>query len=89
MSFVIRCCEDPMDVSMTPPAPPMTAVHQRCVLLLKRLDEENYKIEIAFPNFYSDHVLSEISYVMFQPHSTLTVPLFYIYELGTFDLDVT
>ncbi len=61
---------------MTPPAPPMTVVHQRCVLLLKHLDEENQKLELepdANKHKYSDYFLSEISAIMFQQHSQLKV----------------
>lgn len=67
-----------MDLSMTPPAPPMTVVHQRCVLLLKHLDEENEKLELepdANKHKYSDFFLSEVSAIMFQQNSQLKVKI--------------
>lgn len=74
--MVTQSWEAPMDLSMTPPAPPLSLVHQRCVLLLKILDEKNQKLELepdVNQHKFSDYFLSEISAVMFQQGSELTV----------------
>lgn len=68
-----------MDLSMTPPAPPLAIVHQRCVILLKSLDEKylTTAVEpIGSEHLFSDYFLSEVSSVIFQPGSSLTVYIF-------------
>ncbi|KAI9557611.1 hypothetical protein GHT06_017439 [Daphnia sinensis] len=76
VATVIKGWDSPMDLSKTPPAPPMAAVHQRCVMILKELDEANSKLT-AEPSdnlhVYSNLFLSECSAVMFQQDSSLTL----------------
>ena len=74
--MIIRGWNDVIDSSNTPPAPPMAVVHQRCVIVLHKLDESNSKIQIepnVIQNLFSDLFLSESSAIMFQKDSNLTV----------------
>lgn len=79
-----------MDLSMTPPAPPLAVVHQRCVMLLKRLDEK-YLMTVLEPvgneHLFSDYFLSDVSSIVFQPGSTLTVlKSFFLILTSSFNL---
>jgi hypothetical protein len=85
ISTVIRGWNDPIDVSNTPPAPPMAAVHQRCVIVLQKLDETNSKMQITpnvNQNMFSDSFLGESSAIMFQTDSSLTVWLLFLHLLN-------
>ena len=68
-----------LDLSMTPPAPPLTIVQQRIVALIKAVDEKNKELKVEGdydPNLYCNYFLSEVSHMMFQPQSKLTVSIF-------------
>nr|CAH0099848.1 unnamed protein product [Daphnia galeata] len=76
VNMIIRGWNDAIDSSHTPPAPPMAVVHQRCVIVLLKLDESNSKIQIepnVIQNLFSDLFLSESSAIMFQKDSSLTL----------------
>lgn len=78
VATVIKDWDSPMDLSKTPPAPPMAAVHQRCVMILKELDEANSELTVEPGDnlhMYSNLFLSECSAVMFQQDSSLTVDI--------------
>ena len=76
MSMVIRDADGLLDISMTPPAPPLVATQQRCIILIKAADEKRVEIDLTntvSPHFYSDAFLNEVSSCMFQTNSSLTV----------------
>jgi len=76
ISTVIHGWDDLIDLTNTPPAPPMASVHQRCVIVLQKLDESNAKMQNepnVNPNMISDLFLSESSAIMFKTEQTLTV----------------
>ncbi len=76
ITTVIHGWDDLIDTTNTPPAPPMAGVHQRCVIVLQKLDEANAKKQVepsVNPNMISDLFLSESSATMFKTEQTLTV----------------
>lgn len=74
IALVLKDCDAALDLSMTPPAPPLVPTQQRCIVLLKAVDEKYAEMKPENgPHFFSDAFLSELSSVMFQPKSTLTV----------------
>ena len=76
MSSIINSSDSLLDLSMTPPAPPLTVAQQRCVALLKAVDLKNKELKVEAdydPNLYCNYFLNEICHLMFQPLSKLTV----------------
>jgi hypothetical protein len=76
LAAIIQNSDALLDLSMTPPAPPLTVAQQRCVALLRAVDLKNKELKVEAdydPNMYCNYFLSEVSHLMFQPMSKLTV----------------
>jgi len=77
IACVIKTADDLVDLSFTPPAPPMTVSQQRCLLLLRAIDTRHKELEQAVNpeynlNLFTGFFLDELSHILFN-NLTLTL----------------